>query len=228
MPRPKSGPRPTCPRHPTARVWRDGTYGVAGHRRPRFLCLPPGNEPPHVFTETLPQQTPARASCGDCGRVFHAHEGLATPRNYAFPIRAIAQALVRIGEGHGYRETARFIRARNARLSPGGPGRRSRNRDAFMVQGWVEAFAPVVLERLAPKEWPEVLLLDHVIFKIKGGRGQGQGAQRQGFVVMGGARPSSARRAAARSSSGVPHRGHRKLAGVSRLPARPTAASAVR
>jgi hypothetical protein len=56
MPRPKNGPRPTCRAHPTSVVWRDGSYGVEGHLRPRYKCVPRNGAPPHRFTPALPEQ----------------------------------------------------------------------------------------------------------------------------------------------------------------------------
>src|SRR5215218_191458 len=64
MPR-RSAAKAACPRpeHAGSRVHRDGTYGVAGHRRQRYRCFPAEGGREHVSTELLPREEAWRERC---------------------------------------------------------------------------------------------------------------------------------------------------------------------
>ena len=152
---------PRCPRHPKSKVWLDGSYGRPGHRRPRFRCV----EGQHVFTETLPRQRTESGECSHCERPLSRHEGAPAPRHQQFTTREIAGTLIRVGGGTSYRAAASAVRltAHRPRLS----------RDSSLVEDWIEIYAPVITEALAPKEWPEVLVLDDLPFFIRSTQNQG-------------------------------------------------------
>ncbi len=150
-------PRPRCPipGHCGRRVLLAGTYGLPGHRRPRYRCVPelPG-EATHTFIEPQPRQITDGAVC---------LKGPRTPRNYEFPIKEIAAALVAMGRGLTYKEAAARARTHANRF------RQDRySSHGQLVADWVELFAPVVFAKLGPSAWPTVdsLVLDHLPFRI--------------------------------------------------------------
>src|SRR5680860_881281 len=59
-----------CPRHEHAgsRVRFDGHYGVPGHRRQLYKCIPVDGERPHRFSENLPRQESWAEACEACER----------------------------------------------------------------------------------------------------------------------------------------------------------------
>jgi hypothetical protein len=86
MPR-RSAARAVSPRSEQAgsRVHRDGTYGVAGHRRQRYRCFPVDGGRPRVFTELLPREESWRERCETCERGVERHVGSA--RGARIPVR---------------------------------------------------------------------------------------------------------------------------------------------
>ena len=114
MPR-RSAARAVCPRSEQAgsRVHRDGTYGVAGHRRQRYRCFPVDGGRPHVFNELLPREGSWRERCETCERGVERHVGPQAARGYQFVGRGIAGALVAVGAGATYQQAA--LVARGAR-----------------------------------------------------------------------------------------------------------------
>jgi len=152
---------PRCARHPKSKVWLDGSYGRPDHRRPRFKCV----EGHHNFTEPLPRQQTGAAECTHCERPLASYEGAPAPRRQRYTTREIAATLIRVGSGTSYRRAAATVRA-------SAHGHRVSN-DSSMVEDWIEIYAPVLTEALAPKEWPDVLVLDDLPFFIRSSRNRG-------------------------------------------------------
>src|SRR5680860_1771875 len=103
-----------CPRHEHAgsRVRFDGHYGVPGHRRQLYKCIPVDGERPHRFSENLPRQESWAEACEACER-----DELVAPRRVrtfveADVARGIAGALGMVGAGATYRDAALVARAR--------------------------------------------------------------------------------------------------------------------
>jgi hypothetical protein len=88
---------PPCPRHPGSTVWRDGTYGTAGRRRRRYLCIPGAGEPRHTFTESRG----------------------APPRGFSYSAREIATALTAVGKGQSYRAAGKQVLEAGGRVADG-------------------------------------------------------------------------------------------------------------
>lgn len=153
-------PRPSCPQHPEAKVWLDGTYGSGEHRRQRYKCVLP-NGSMHVFTEKLPRKRPPEGECQECEHTFQPHEGPQTPRQYAFTTREVAAALVKVGEGQTYRSAGYFARRRAERLKISTSGYKYATKHPNAVLDWVGVFAPSIYGRYSPQRWPEMLILDH-------------------------------------------------------------------
>lgn len=170
--------RPTCPKHPGSTVWRDGFYGKPPRQRQRWRCNPKkrSGQPVHQFTELLPRQRTNLSVCDECERPFAPHEGQPGALQYAFTIRQVARALVRVGEGTSYREAAHRTRHEG---NPNVYDKRQPN----VVMDWVELFAPVVTKPHLVTDVPACLVVDSLEFRAKGGAGKQGGATL--FSVLG-------------------------------------------
>lgn len=160
---------------------RAGWYGTAPHRRQRWKCEPPNGDPAHRFAEVLPRRESSHANCLECSTHLEAWEGQPGARQYSFNSREVAHALKLIASGHSYRAAAgetrllakrkrqprpKSIRSRSLRRDP--------NLDGQVVANWADAYAPTLMEVL-PKEWPEVVVVDSVNFRIATGVKAGLG-----------------------------------------------------
>ena len=166
-----SNAKVACPRPERAgsRVRFDGRYGSAEHRRQRYRCVPGNGDRAHRFTEVLPREESWNDACESCERDVGLHEGPHAARNYQFVARGVSEALVMVGAGLTYRESALVSRerAKRLRVGPGGEPRFSRH--GSLVMDWVEVFAPVVFEPYRRRTWPASgsLLLDDLPFSVR-------------------------------------------------------------
>jgi hypothetical protein len=164
--------RPVCPRpgHEDSRVWLNGHRGPEGHKRPRWKCVPANGDKPHQFSETLPRQTTHDGFCDECERTYAPSEGPQGARNYLYPIRDVARALVRVGEGDTYRGAAHSAR-RHARRRKVSARDVRYSEHAQLVSDWIEAFAPVVHEPYRDFAYPQTgsVLFDEVPFRMRSG-----------------------------------------------------------
>lgn len=101
-------------------------------------------------------------------------EGQPVGRAYHYPVRDIAETLVRVALGGSFRSSADWVRERAERRRPLPPGRRPRylrdpNRHGQLVADWVEAFAPVLWAELGPRSWPKFVMLDSTSFRNAAG-----------------------------------------------------------
>ena len=161
-----------CPRHEHAgsRVRFDGHYGVPGHRRQLYKCIPVDGERPHRFSENLPREESWAEACEACERDVGFHEGPHAARCYQFVARGIAGALGMVGAGATYRDAALVARERARRLRADPDSGEPRfTRHGSLVMDWVEVFAPVVFEPYRPRRWPTggSLLLDDLPFRVR-------------------------------------------------------------
>lgn len=186
--------RPACPEHPGSKVLLDGYYGAKEHQKQRYKCvLPDGSR--HVFTEKLPRRRYKHPTeCLECEQHVSQLHGPAYPRQFHFAARQIAAALVDVGNGVSFRRAGQVVR-REAKRSTSGIA--WWNTDvapwANMVGDWVEVFAPLLFEPHAPKEWPDILVVDDAPFKLKDPMGKPGGTP--AFTIL----------AAVGYTSGEPH-----------------------
>jgi len=147
----------------------DGHYGLPGHRRQRYRCVPANGDRQHCFTEPLPREESWSDACELCERDVDFHEGPHAARHYQFVARGIAEALVMVGAGSSYRDAALVARERAKRLRTGAGGEPRFSRHGSLVMDWVEVFAPVVFEPYRPRAWPATgsLLLDDLPFRVR-------------------------------------------------------------
>ena len=129
-----------CPKHPGSRVVKNGRYGKPPHRRQMFKCYPKGPASPHNFAGETPRSLSETGLCEHCENHLEAHEGPRHPSHYEFPVAQAAEALVLVGQGMSYTETAQ------------------------LVANFVEVLGPVVVAPHAETAWPETLVLDSTWF----------------------------------------------------------------
>ncbi len=151
------GRLPDCPRpeHAGSEVVKAGFRGKPPHRRQRFWCRPPG-EDPHRFTPLLPRQVGLEGVCLDCERDVATHEGPQVVRTYRFTAREVAEACVSVAGGESYRraaEAARLVSQRGGRKLNG-----------QLVGNWVELFAGPLWQAHGPDTWPRLLVCDETTF----------------------------------------------------------------
>jgi hypothetical protein len=143
-------------------------------KRQRFRCHPADGSSPHKFVPPVTRLISVGAVCGHCGNPVPAHQGPSTPRRYEFPVLQAAEALVMVGQGMSYTETADRLRSRN-----------SRDRfecGAQLVANWVEVLTPVVAAEWKEDVWPETVVLDSTRFQVENRR---TGTSSLAFHVLG-------------------------------------------
>ena len=163
---------PTCERHPTGRVVKNGTYGRGTERRQMFRCYP-RRAKAHDFVGPVARIVATGHACELCENTVARHQGPRVAPRYDFPVAQAAAALVMVGQGVSYTETADRIRVRN---------RRQRfEAGAQLVANWTEVLSPVVAAQFAETEWPETVVLDATWFMVTNRR---TGDTTQAFCVL--------------------------------------------
>lgn len=148
---------PGCPTHPGSSVVLNGTYGKLTKRQ-RFLCRPLDGSAPHKFSFEVPRMVAAGSHCDHCENRVTRHLGPTAARRYEFPVTQAAEALVLVGQGVSYTETAARLRAKSRRgaVELGGQ----------LIANWVEVLGPVVAAEHAETVWPETVVLDATWFMV--------------------------------------------------------------
>lgn len=123
--------RETCATHTDGRVVLFGKYGKEPNRRQMYQCIPADGSKRHKFAGASPRLVADAATCGQCENPVAAHEGPRVARTYDFPVAQAVAALVMVGQGVSYTESADRTRVRNQR------GRFASG--AQLVANWVEA-----------------------------------------------------------------------------------------
>ena len=138
-----------------------------------FRCIPTKGTI-HKFAGAVPRLVNESHSCDHCENAVASHQGPRVAHRYEFPVAQAAAALVMIGQGVSYTETADRMRARNLR-------------DRFdcgaqLVCNWAEVLGPVVASEYTETEWPETVVLDATWFMATNGR---TGETTRAFSVLG-------------------------------------------
>ena len=128
---------PSCEEHPTSRVIKYGTYGSGQDRRQMFKCLPASGAA-HKFAGVVPRLLNESHSCDFCENNVATHQGPRVAHRYEFPVAQAAAALIMVGQGVSYTETADRMRARSQRDRF--------DRGAQLVCNWTEVLGPVVAQ----------------------------------------------------------------------------------
>ncbi len=139
---------PECPRgHQGSRVVFAGFTGKAGTKRQQYRCHPVDGQAPHRFVPQMPRLLAPESHCRECENSIHSHEGPRTARDFVWPVRTIAEALLRVGSGMSYIRAAAEVRATQSNAGQ-------------LVADWVEAFTEPLWQAHGPKTWPAYLIAD--------------------------------------------------------------------
>jgi len=146
---------------------------VGNDRRQMFRCIP-AQGMVHKFAGVVPRLVMESHSCDHCENPVATHQGPRVAHRYEFPVAQAAAALVMVGQGVSYTETADRMRARNQgdRFDCG----------AQLVANWIEVLGPVVASEYSETEWPETVVLDSTWFMVTNQR---TGEITKAFSVLG-------------------------------------------
>jgi hypothetical protein len=164
---------PSCEQHPTSRVIKYGTYGAGQDRRQMFKCLPASGSA-HKFAGVVPRLLNESHSCDFCENTVATHQGPRVAHRYEFPVAQAAAALIMVGQGVSYTETADRMRARSQRDRF--------DRGAQLVCNWTEVLGPVVAQEYKETTWPETVVLDATWFMVPN---PDTGKNKRAFSVLG-------------------------------------------
>jgi len=159
--------RPQCPDHPDGRVRKQGRYGK-NKQYQRWQCVPPDGDRPHLFRPTLPRKQVGGTDgdCFECGRPWEDGDGMPTAVRDRYTLRDKAATLLKLAEGHSYRDASQFARIRANQWTEGENGERVFSRDGRLAGDWVAQYADIVASPELPDTWPSsVLVLDHITLK---------------------------------------------------------------
>jgi hypothetical protein len=118
--------RPSCSRHPRARVKRDGHYGK-DKQFVRWKCAGDATDRPHLIRPDLSTRLVGgiEGACDVCERRWEETDGLPQGLGDRFVLRHKVEALVALSQGTRYRQAASNARrwSENERVRPGAVGR---------------------------------------------------------------------------------------------------------
>lgn len=147
--------------HVGTRVVRDGQQKRGGRVRQRWRCISSDGSY-HRFVGVLGRTRATVETCTECENHVAAHQGPATPSQFEYLVREVAQALVELGAGGTYRDVAQRCRTR-ANVGKTGT-RRDKVVNGQTVAEWLPDFVPVVAASHREEKWPAVLVLDSISF----------------------------------------------------------------
>lgn len=116
--------------------------------------------------------------CAHCARPWGATDGMPTAVRDRYTIRDKVQTLLKLSKGESYRSASQHIRAPRGVADISGT-----SRDGRLARDWVSQYAPILREEYLEEEWPQVLLLDLLPFRLSAKNG-GQGSSRSAFYVF--------------------------------------------
>jgi hypothetical protein len=159
-------PRPPCPRGHVGTIRLNGRDLDAQGRfeRTRYRCVPADKgEKEHVFQAPLAarrEMSEAGHECDACERPFQRAEGVASGWRFAFSVRDVATALVRVGKGDSYREIGLDLRSAVGRRRVRGEHPGGTPVGAQLVIDYLDGFAAIIDAAVAPSAWPPILAID--------------------------------------------------------------------
>lgn len=179
--------RPVCPRHPDARVKRNGYYGK-DKQYVLWRCAGGNGDRPHQIRPELSRRLLGglEGACDACERPWEPSDGLPQAVRDRFVLRQKAETLVALGRGLSYRQAAWDARRRAGRPKRAGATRQF-SEDRRMTGDWVAQYADIVAAPLLPERWPKIIAVDELEVRLLRFRPDGTRVQRGGeaYTVMG-------------------------------------------
>jgi hypothetical protein len=159
-----------CPRaHQDVRVVRDGIQRAGGRSKQRWRCTRPDGSF-HRFLGVVSRTRATDDTCTECENHIAPHEGPATPAEFEYLIREIANALIEVGQGATYTDAAKRVRMRANLGKTTGVKAVAKGQT---VADWMTDFVPIVAGPYQEVEWPAVLVLDSINFRWTDSGGKG-------------------------------------------------------
>ena len=132
----------------------------------------------HRFIGALGRTRTLDLTCQECENHIAPHEGPSAPAEFEYLVREVADALVQLGRGSSYTDTAKRVRL------VANVGKTNTPREVVngqTVAEWVADFTTVVAARHQETAWPECLVLDSTEFQWTNPR---TGTSQQLFTVL--------------------------------------------
>ncbi len=145
---------------------RDGIQHSDQRPRQRWRCCAPDGTY-HRFLGALSVTRVEDGVCPTCERHHGPAEGPATPWRHDYLVREVATALVAIGAGATYTDTAERVKAQAWGEKRQWHRKLSTNINGGLVADWLQQYGPVVAAAHEETEWPDTLVLDSTEFQYK-------------------------------------------------------------
>lgn len=158
--------RPTaCPDGHRGRLvlWGRRTWASAPFRRQRIKCLPSDGSPAHTFSLARRQAAashPHGEECPTCDVRPGIALGPVARTDHYHTANEIARLLQLAGRGTSLRRASRTVRLESQHFVEDHHGMRRTSSAFALAARYLDLFAPRIDERLAPKAWPRILVLD--------------------------------------------------------------------
>lgn len=159
--------KPECSEHPNGRVRKYGRYGK-NRQYQRWQCIPAGSADSHTFSRTLPRKQVGGTdgACFECERPWEDGDGMPSAVRDRYTLRDKAVTLLKLAEGHSYRDASQLARIRAGQWTRGESGERVFSRDGRLAGDWVSQYTEAVTAPDLPDRWPgSALVIDHITLK---------------------------------------------------------------
>lgn len=136
------------------------------YSRPLYWCYHSfeGKELRHRFTAPREHRThlhPRGEKCAECGTTPLRHQGQTVRPGFGFEVQHIANALVYVGRGSSFCDAAETVRGEAYRyIETDEEGIAWASREGTTVARYLDHFGDAIVESVAHKSWPKILLLD--------------------------------------------------------------------
>lgn len=159
-------------------MWFDGIYSTnQAHARTRFKCAPRATQDDawkkHPFYVPTPRREPRAGlavldrTCDECEHVMVRSEGPVTARRFIYSAREAAKVLKSVPYGGTYREISHDVRRHAHRGIEDDHGRLVTSANGSLAADYLDLYADLVYDHFAPTEWPEVVALDALPFRVR-------------------------------------------------------------
>ena len=165
--------RPTaCPDGHRGRLllWGRRTWASTPYRRQRVKCLPSDGTPAHTFSIGRRQAAashPHGEECPTCDVRPGLALGPVARTDHFHTANEVARLLQLAGRGTSLRRSSLTVRLESHHYVEDHHGMRRASRAFALAARYLDLFAPRIDERLAPKRWPRIVVLDSKPLNIR-------------------------------------------------------------
>jgi hypothetical protein len=181
--------RPQCPSHPGSRVVADGWYSTwsDAYRRARYRCRRFPGDKGHFPTSPSRVRHPTAhhphhgEACPTCDHQYRRFEGPRTGDQFIYTFHEVADVLIAVGRLDSLRSASGAVRNSALRyMNPPDPARlnllartwvdETPSSEAHLASNYVDVFAPILLDKWLPTQWPKAIAVDSMPLKTVGAR----------------------------------------------------------